>query len=85
MEEKKILQTLEEYVLEHESKRLVGLVCKRVELAMEDAKQKKQNSLSFDDMLYLKSNIKELIYEEFRNLLKMVETGKFVLTLSKEK
>lgn len=63
--EYKITQEILEKILSKNSRSLVGILCKRVEVLEENKK------LSPD--LY-KSLAKELIYESFRNVLNQIET-----------
>lgn len=52
-------------ILEMESKKIVGKVCKRFELPFED---NIKNSLSKEEILLLKKQVKELLYEFCRDL-----------------
>ena len=65
MENKIVLDlNLLKFLLNDEAKRLVGKVCKRFELC--------------EDKELIKREVKELIYEEFRNITNTLETGKII-------
>jgi hypothetical protein len=53
-------------ILNSESKKLVGQVCKRFEIC--------------DDKELIKSQIKELLYEKFRDLSDFFENGQILFT-----
>jgi hypothetical protein len=57
-------------ILDQEAKKLVGRICKRFEIT--------------DDKETIKKECKELIYEEFRDLLSFFETGKIVWEFNKK-
>lgn len=70
-------QELMDYIVKIESVKTVGIVMKRFELATKD-----KNSLSFKEVEDLKSQVKESIYEAYRNLRDFVQTGKIVWEIS---
>lgn len=57
-------------VLEQEAKRLVGKCMKRFELT--------------DDKEAIKANVKEIIYEEFRSIIDILQTGKILFVNQNE-
>jgi hypothetical protein len=66
-------QELMDYIVKIESSKTVGIVCKRFELAL-----KNKNSLSAKEVEELKSQVKESIYEAYRNLRDFIQTGKII-------
>lgn len=66
-------QELMDYIVKIESSKTVGIVCKRFELAI-----KNKDSLSAKEVEELKSQVKESIYEAYRNLRDFVTTGKIL-------
>ena len=71
---KENFQELMEYIVNNESKKTVGVVCKRFELAT-----KNKEHLSTAEVEALKSQVKELIYEAYRNMRDFMQTGKIAL------
>ena len=66
-------EELLKYIVNNESKKTVGIICKRFELAMGY-----RDSLSKKEIEDLKSQVKESIYEAYRNLRDFIMTGKIV-------
>ena len=58
-------------ILDQQARTLVGKVCKRFEISK--------------DLESIKLAVKELIYEDFRNVSETLITGKIILNASKEK
>ena len=83
--EEKLLKDLLEYVVNQESKKIVGKVCKRFEIEIDNAKKKNRKELSFDEVENIKKQIKELLYEFCRDLRDMMNTGKFAIKIVTKK
>jgi hypothetical protein len=77
--DEKIIQNITEYIVNQESKKIVGKVCKRFELEIDQAKANGKNTLTIDEVNNLKLHIKELLYEWTRDLRDMLNTGKVVI------
>jgi len=73
------ISTIYDYIVNQESRKMVGAVCKRIELAMLQAKNEKRDHLTFKEVEMLKLEQKELIYESFRNVRDILQTSKFIL------
>lgn len=73
-------QELMDYIVKIESSKTVGIVCKRFELAI-----KNKDSLSAKEVEELKSQVKESIYEAYRNLRDFVQTGKIIFEFNQSK
>lgn len=58
-------------LLENEAKKLVGRVCKRFEVT--------------NDSYVVKKEVKELIYEEFRDIIDTLENGRILFTFNQSK
>lgn len=73
MENNKVILNLDLFriLLNQESKKLVGKLMKRFEIC--------------DDKETIKKECKELIYEEFRNIIDTLNTGKLLFEFKKEK
>jgi len=67
------IKELLDYIVKIESSKTVGIVCKRFELAI-----KNKDSLSAKEVEELKSQVKESIYEAYRNLRDFISTGKIL-------
>jgi len=63
-----------DYIVNNESKKTVGIIMKRFELAIENKQE-----LSIKEINELKSQVKESIYEAYRNIRDFLKTGKFIL------
>jgi hypothetical protein len=72
-------QELMDYIVKIESSKTVGIVCKRFELAL-----KNKNSLSAKEVEELKSQVKESIYEAYRNLRDFIQTGKIIFEFNQK-
>lgn len=68
--EDNIFKSLSDYLLEQETRKLVGKVCKRFEIS--------------DDKEQIKRDVKEIIYEWVRDFRDSLNAGKFVLKISTE-
>jgi len=73
------ISTIYDYIVNQESRKMVGSICKRIELAMQQAKNEKRDHLTFKEVEMLKLEQKELIYESFRNVRDILQTSKFIL------
>ena len=74
-----------DYIIKNESSKTVGILLKRIELAIEQAKKENRDSLTFQEVEGLKAQIKEATYEAYRNLRDFLKTGKVVLEFKKSK
>jgi hypothetical protein len=75
-------QDIINYIIQNESKKTVGMVCKRIELALEQSEVK--NSLNDKEISNLKLQIKEVIYEQYRSMKDFLCTGKILFEFGKE-
>lgn len=74
------LNDLMDYIVKIESSKTVGIICKRFELAT-----KNKESLSVKEIEELKSQVKEVLYEAYRNLRDLIQTGKIILDFNQNK
>jgi hypothetical protein len=82
--EDKIFQSLSNYLIEQESSKLIGKVLKRFDLELEKAYQENRKELTIEQVKTIKANIKETLYEWLRDFRDSINTGRFVLKISKE-
>jgi SpoVK/Ycf46/Vps4 family AAA+-type ATPase len=67
-----------DYIIKNESSKTVGILLKRIELAIEQAKKDNRGYLTFQEIEGLKAQIKEATYEAYRNLRDFLKTGKIL-------
>jgi cell division protein FtsB len=72
-------QEILKHIVDTESKKTVGIAMKRFELALKD-----KDSLSTQEVNDLKSQVKEVIYEAYRNLRDFIQTGKIIFETKQE-
>ena len=73
-----------DYIVQNESKKTVGIILKRIELSVEQAKKDGRDYLTFQEIDVLKSQIKETTYEAYRNLRDFLNTGKLIFDFKKK-
>lgn len=73
-------EELMDYIVNKESSKTVGIICKRFELAI-----KNKESLSIEEIEQLKGQVKEVIYEAYRNLRDFISAGKIILNFKAKK
>jgi hypothetical protein len=83
--EANILQTVLEYIVNQESKKIVGKACKRFEVLIQNKQEEGKTSITIEELNLLKKEIKELLYEFCRDLRDIVNTGKIAIKLESEK
>ena len=80
--EDKIFQSLSNYLIEQESRKLIGKCLKRFDLELEKAYQENRKELTIEQVKNIKSQVKELMYEWLRDFADTINTGRFVLKIS---
>jgi hypothetical protein len=65
-------------IVKIESSKTVGIVLKRIELSVEQAKKEGRDYLTLQEVEGLKSQVKEVLYEAYRNLRDFISTGNIV-------
>jgi len=75
-------QDILDYIVKNESKKTVGMSLKRIELALEDAKKENRNYLTDKELEKVKDQIREVIYEQYRNLKDFLNTGKLIIKIN---
>ncbi len=83
--EDKFFETLFQYLTEQESKKLVGKVLKRFDLELEKAQKENKTEISIEQVKNIKKEVKEILYEWVRDFRDAINTGRFILTINKEK
>jgi len=78
----KSFQGIMSYISDNESKKTVGIVLKRIDLSLEQAKKENRDYITSKEIDILKSNIKEVIYEQYRNMRDFLQTGKIIFEFS---
>jgi len=68
-----------DFIVKQESKKTVGILLKRIELFVEEAKKNNKDSISFKELELLKAEQKEIIYEAYRNIRDFLNTTKLIL------
>lgn len=74
-----------DYIIKNESSKTVGILLKRIELAIDQAKKENRDYLTFQEVEGLKAQIKEATYEAFRNLRDFLNTGRLIFSFNKSK
>ena len=69
-------------IVKTESSKTVGILLKRIELAIDQAKKDNRDYLTFKEVEGLKAQIREATYEAFRNLRDFLKTGKIIFTFN---
>lgn len=82
--EEKIFNSLFQYLTNQESKKLVGKVMKRFDLEIEEANKQGKTEISIEKINAIKKEVKEILYEWLRDFRDSINTGKFILTITKE-
>jgi len=75
-------QDILDYIVKNESKKTVGMSLKRIELALEDAKKENRNYLTDKELEKVKDQIREVIYEQYRNLKDFLQAGKLIIKIN---
>lgn len=73
------------HIINQESKKTVGILLKRIELIIEQAKKDNKDCVSFKDLELIKAEQRELIYEAYRNLRDFILAGKIVWEFKQKK
>lgn len=82
--EDKIFKTLTEYLINQESKKLVGKVLQRFDIVLNETYKTGKEEISTKELKHIKADVKELMYEWLRDFRDSLNTGKFILKISKE-
>lgn len=80
MQEEK-LNTLFGHIISNEAKKTVGMTLKRIEIFVDQAKKENRDYLTFKELELVKSSIKEVLYEQFRNVIDFIKTGKVIFEI----
>jgi predicted transcriptional regulator YheO len=78
-----LIISLSDFIIKNQSNKTVGMLCKRIELAIEEAKKDNRDYLTLKEVEAMKNQIKEVIYEQYRNLKDIVDTSKVILSNQK--
>ena len=76
------LETIMDYIVKNESSKTVGILLKRVELAVDQAKKENREYLTFKELDLLKAEQREIIYEAYRNLRDFLNAGKLIIKIN---
>lgn len=79
------MENLIDYLINQESKKTVGMVLKRIEIFSDQAQKEGKDHLTFKELELVKSSIKEVIYEQFRNFRDFLLTGKYCMEFKTKK
>jgi len=80
--EDKIFQSLSNYLIEQESRKLIGKCLKRFDIELEKAYQENRKELTIEQVKNIKSQIKEIMYEWLRDFRDSLNASRFVLSIT---
>jgi hypothetical protein len=78
------IEEILKYIVDSESKKTVGMICKRIELST-GKNINGEITLTQKQIDDLKAQIKEVVYEQARNLRDFLLTGKIILEFKQQK
>jgi len=79
--EDKIFQSLSNYLIEQESRKLIGKCLKRFDIELEQAYKENRKEISIEQLKNIKAETKEILYEWLRDFRDSILTGRFVLKI----
>jgi len=79
------LNNLFDHIINNEARKTVGMTLKRIEIFVDQAQKEGRDYLTFKELELVKSSIKEVIYEQFRNVIDFIKTGKYCMEFNQKK